>query len=163
MCIRDSYTNDKVARCQLLRWSANVARIESWAADGALNGIRYAYPLLDRRIVEFALSLPGNVFVSPSWKRLFFRQAMEPVLPHNVCWETVKSDPARANPLKDCLRQSYVTIGQNLGQYGCNSPKAQYLDMPRLIQDLGVVETRSRLGRLISTMEFLGTQHIQKY
>ena len=157
------YTNDKVARCELLRWSPNVARIESWAADGAFHNIRYAYPLLDRRIVEFSLSLPGEVFVNQSWKRLFFRQAMEPILPHNVCWETVKSDPARANPLINCIKQTYKSIGRNLSQNGTGSPKTQYLDMPRLIRDLDgkQVEERSRLGRLINTMEFLGIQNLR--
>ncbi|MBX2867811.1 MAG: hypothetical protein KTR18_04020 [Acidiferrobacterales bacterium] len=157
------YTNDKVARCELLRWSPNVARIESWAADGALHNIRYAYPLLDRRIIEFSLSLPGEVFVNQSWKRFFFRQAMEPILPHNVCWETSKSDPARANPLINCMKQTYKSVGRNLRQNGTGSPKAQYLDMPRLIRDLDCekVEARSRLGRLIIAMEFLGTQDLR--
>lgn len=153
-------TNDRIARNQLLRWNANVGRIESWAADGALHGIQYAHPFLDRRVVEFSLSLPGHVFRDATRNRLFFRRAMQAVLPENVLSEESKDDPARSNPLINCLKQAYVQIGEHLEQHGTGSPKAAYLDMSRLREDLKpeAVNNRNRLGRLIQAIEFLGVR-----
>lgn len=158
-------TNDRVARCQLLRWSPITARIESWAADGALHGIKYTYPLMDRRIVEFALALPGHVFRGKDWNRLFFRQAMEPILPHAVCWEKSKNDPARFNPLIASLTEAYKDIGRQLSDTATTAPKASYLDLDRLIRDLSPesLQSRTKLGRLIGAMEFLGTETLNEH
>lgn len=158
-------TDSKTTRCHLLRWSAIVARIESWAADGALRGIRYSYPLLDRRVVEFALSLPGHVFRSTEWNRLFFRQAMEPLLPPVVCWETSKFDPARSTPLIASMKQAYSAIGTELKNAGSDSPKSKYLDLNRLIRDLDetALANRERMGRLVLAMEFLGTESLNEH
>lgn len=47
---------------QNLRRGYLVQRIEDWAASGARRGIEYRYPLLDRRLLEFALGLPPEQF-----------------------------------------------------------------------------------------------------
>ncbi|MFT7359656.1 asparagine synthase-related protein [Parasphingorhabdus sp.] len=156
-------TNSKSVRCQLLQWSINTARIESWAADGARFGIRYTYPLLDRRVVEFALSLPGHMFIDDNHKRIFFRKAMAPVLPHNACWEETKADPARIDPLIKSMMEAYVSIGEQLKRQGTKSPKAAYIDMPRFIHDLEAekINNRTRKGKIILAMEFLGIEDIE--
>jgi asparagine synthase (glutamine-hydrolysing) len=157
-------TSSKNVRCQLLQWSINTARIESWAADGARLGIRYTYPLLDRRVVEFALSLPGHMLIDEKHKRLFFRQAMAPVLPHNACWEETKADPARIDPLIKSMMEAYVAIGKQLERQGTKSPKAAYIDMPRFIDDLRAdkINSRTRKGKIILAMEFLGIEDIEE-
>lgn len=156
------YTSVKNVQCALLQWSMITARMESWAADGARFGIKYAYPLLDRRVVEFALSLPDHVFIDGQYKRLFFRQAMAPFLPASVCWHETKSDPARSTPVMKSFKQAFVSIGRQLAQRGIQSPKTAYIDMDRLLHDLATDEVakRDRMGRLVIAMEFLGTEYI---
>ena len=136
--------------------------MESWAADGARHGIRYAYPLLDKRVVEFALSLPGHVFLDERWDRLFFRQAAEPFLPANVCWQSAKQDPARAEPLIQALKAAWISVGTRLQQEGTWPARARYVDMPALIAALDPerVQKRQRLARLVQAMEFLGTENL---
>lgn len=157
-------TNTKSVRCHLLQWSMITARIESWATDGAAFGIRYTYPLLDRRVVEFALSLPDHVFIDENHKRLFFRQAMAPILPHNACWEVTKADPARVDPLIMSMQEAYVALGQQLKQQGTKSAKADYIDMDRFIDDLQAdkISNRTRKGKIVLAMEFLGPEYIEE-
>lgn len=50
--------------------------------------IEYSYPLLDKRIVEFGLSLPSHLFFKNGYGRYIFRKAMEGYLPDNVIWKT---------------------------------------------------------------------------
>jgi asparagine synthase (glutamine-hydrolysing) len=70
-------------------------RIEGWAQGGGLLGIEYRYPLLDRRLVEFALGLPPDAFMHTGWKRYLYRQSMAGILPDDVRWHKVKDSPAR--------------------------------------------------------------------
>ena len=44
-------------------------RMEGWAASGAHHGIEYRYPLLDRRVLEFALGLPPEQYRRGRWSR----------------------------------------------------------------------------------------------
>lgn len=69
-------------------------RMESWASHGASLGLTYAFPELDRRIVEFALSIPDSLYFKNGWKRYLYRTAMEGILPDKVRWHKVKEDPA---------------------------------------------------------------------
>ena len=49
------------AQLRLLRSGHLGERMEGWAASGARRGIEYRYPLLDRRLLEFALGLRGDL------------------------------------------------------------------------------------------------------
>ena len=60
------------------------ARAEVWAQTGARYGVAFAFPLLDRRVVEFALSLPSDLFLRDGFRRRPFRDAMTDVLPPAV-------------------------------------------------------------------------------
>ena len=75
-------------------------RMESWASHGATLGLTYVYPLLDRRLVEFALSIPDYFFFKDGWKRYLYRTAMEGILPDSLRWNKKKEDPAMAQMLR---------------------------------------------------------------
>lgn len=68
------------------------ARIESWHEAGRRFGVRYHYPLLDVRLVEWALSMPPEVFRVGQHSRRVFRQALVGLVPDWVRL-TVKDDP----------------------------------------------------------------------
>ena len=57
---------------------------EVWAQTGARYGLAFAFPLLDRRVVEFSLSLPSELFLRGGFRRRPFRDAMVDVLPERV-------------------------------------------------------------------------------
>ena len=78
----------------LLRSGHLSERIEAWASHGATAGINYLYPLLDRRVIEFALSVPDHLFMRDGWKRWLYRAATEGLLPDEVRWNRHKMDPA---------------------------------------------------------------------
>jgi asparagine synthase (glutamine-hydrolysing) len=60
------------------------ARAEVWAQIGARYGLAFGFPLLDRRVVEYALSLPSELFLRGGFRRRAFRDAMTDVLPAPV-------------------------------------------------------------------------------
>ena len=87
------------------------ARIETWASQGAQDGIRYVYPLLDRRLVEFCLGAPGSLFAQPEQTRGLFREAMRGLLPEDIRQASVKIESARVKRLFETVRRSLTLPG----------------------------------------------------
>ena len=143
------------AQLQLLRAGHLSERIEGWAAGGARRGIEYAYPLLDRRLLEFALGLPPEQFRRGRWGRWLFRRSLGAVLPPAVCWNAGKTDPARSEPLIDAFVEQFPTIREMLA---VRTPsRAGYVDMPRLLERLDAARFRERPepGPILRALQFL--------
>ncbi len=67
-------------------------RIESWAELGERYGINYLYPVFDKRVIEFVLSLPTEQLCKNGWRRALFRHAMQDILPASVQWNRSKAE-----------------------------------------------------------------------
>ena len=80
-------------RIRMFTDSYLVARADRWSIYGARHGVAFTYPLLDRRIVDFTLSLPLDRFVDGGYARQPFRNAMHGVLPEAIRWRTSKFVP----------------------------------------------------------------------
>ena len=67
-----------------LRWGHITRRMESWAVLSAENGFQYRYPLTDRRLLEFLLSLPPSRLYHNDEPRGLAKAATEDMLPRDV-------------------------------------------------------------------------------
>ena len=74
-------------------------RIESWASSGFKERIEYCYPLLDKRIVEFALGIPAKMYLQDGKSRFLFRQSISGLLPEDIRWGNFKREVNRVNVL----------------------------------------------------------------
>ena len=131
-------------------------RIEGWAASGARRGIEYRYPLLDRRLLEFALGLPPEQFRRGRWGRWLFRHGCAQLLPAEICWNRIKRDPARSEPLRAATSEALPTIRQRLAAR--QPARASYVDMPRLHERLDAQRFQSQpegpLMRALHLLDF---------
>ena len=123
-------------QARLLRIGHLGQRIEGWAASGARRGIEYRYPLLDRRLLEFALGLPPEQFRRGRWSRWLMRHALGAVLPPEICWNPDKADPARLDPLFDTFAEAMPALRRTLTARTAPPSRACYIDMPRLLERL---------------------------
>ena len=128
----------------LLQSGALSERIEGWAASGARRGIEYRYPLLDRRLVEFALGLPPEQFLCGKWSRCLMRHALRGVLPARVCWNASKDDPARLKALEDAFAQALPVLLRQLQARDAPPSRARYIDMPRLLERMDAARFRAK-------------------
>jgi asparagine synthase (glutamine-hydrolysing) len=55
-------------------------------------GLEARHPFMDKRLLEFCLSLPAKQKLHKGWSRLVMRRAMKNVLPEKVQWRRDKSD-----------------------------------------------------------------------
>ena len=127
------YLDVRRSQVWLLQSAHLSARMEGWAASGARRGIEYRYPLLDRRVLEFALGLPPAQFRRGKWGRRLMRHALRSVLPPEVCWYPSKQDPARVEPLRAAFIPAFAAIGKDLAARATLPERARYLDVARLL------------------------------
>ncbi len=79
-------------------------RVESWNVSGRSKKIEYRYPLLDKRIVEFALGIPEEIFRQNGNGRFLFRRVIKGLLPQKIIWSNTKYEPRRV--------EKYIAISQ---------------------------------------------------
>lgn len=142
---------------RLLELGHLTGRLEAWAANGAHHNLVYRYPLLDKRIVEFALGLPAEQFVGSQYARSLMRRAMEGILPPQVQWNRNKREPARFNCLWPVVCAALTTIGRRLAELPSPPARSIYLDMPRLQRRLTTdfPENRAEQRSLLHAVFFL--------
>ncbi|MBL8131241.1 MAG: hypothetical protein JNL42_05245 [Anaerolineae bacterium] len=109
-------------------------RMECWAWSGAQHGITYVYPLTDRRILDFALALPPDLWLRDRKARYLYRYTLERLLGHDFVWDTIKQDTAlfdRANAARSASEASPVAaLSARLADLDC-----PWVDMARLRAD----------------------------
>lgn len=121
-----------VRDCQLglLHYGHIVSRTESWAASS--KRMDYRYPLLDKRVVEFALGIPGDLYLRKGKGRYIFRQAIADLLPADICWGEMKSEPARVDRYLDISLKSHSYWLENT-LYGYQLPRSNhYVNVDKL-------------------------------
>ena len=112
-----------------LGWS-----LEQLRARGVRQGIEYRFPLLDRRLLEFALGLPPEQFRRPGHSRWLMRHALRTVLPPEVCRSRSKADPARSDPVMEAIVKALPAVRRRLA--GRTPSRAPYVDMRGLLECL---------------------------
>ena len=105
-------------RWQLMTHPHIAERAEVWSQTGARHGLAFAFPILDRRVVEFSLSLPSELFLRGGFRRRLFRDAMADVLPALVRLRHQKYQPFPSQMLdvaegKDEILAQIDTYEQN--------------------------------------------------
>lgn len=104
--------------------------LEGWAAAGRMAQIEYRYPMLDRRVVEFALGVPGNLFLHNGHMRWLLRESLGGVLPDSVRWKAsgkpaLELDRQRINREfdRDLVRPLLKELLSEDWQWRCLSPE----------------------------------------
>ena len=144
----------RATQLHLLQHGHISERMEGWAASGARYGIEYHYPLLDRRVLEFALALPAEQYRRGAWSRLLMRRVLDPVLPPEVCWNRDKRDPARFEPLRGAVAEALPKVREMIEERGA-PPRSRYLDLPRLMEHLDPERAGGRFVPVVNALRFL--------
>ncbi len=90
----DDVPGVRTMQLRLLNHGHITQRMESWYAHGERLGLSYRYPLTDKRLLEFALAVPGELFFRHGWKRYLFRRSVAGILPDDLQWRKSKLDQA---------------------------------------------------------------------
>ena len=115
------------------------AAVERYARIAARFGVENRQPLLDRRVIEFCVSLPWNLKARDGWAKFGLRKVAERVLPPSVAWRpgweqiSWKFSVALAELRRQQDWELVMDYGQNLREF-INWRKVQeyYLNIRRM-------------------------------
>ncbi len=96
MPFRKRFSNSSRRRVhlQLLDMNHLDQRTSDWYVYGQRQGVEYRYPLLDKRIIEYILTIPSHCLVSESGHhRILLRNLAREVLPPEIAENKSKEDP----------------------------------------------------------------------
>ena len=110
--------------------------MEALAAQEATFGVRRFAPLLDRRVVEFALGLPAEYYMRGSEERWLMRRVVERLMPAYATLDAGKEDRARSDASFAQLSMAVPKVRQLLEERDTPPAGAEYVDMPRLLEML---------------------------
>lgn len=131
-------------------------RAEEWALMGSRYGLAAGFPMLDRRVVEFALSLPSQFFLRDGWKRRVYRDAMKGVLPETI---RLRHHKFMSFPEVDVFLESQREKLQLRLMESCAHPRFELLfdreNIEMEIQSARDVGTVIALKRIFNAVAFL--------
>jgi len=85
-------------RVEMFVKSYVIGRNDHWSTIAARHGVAHSAPLLDRRVVDFVLSLPLERFLADGFARQPYRTAMTGILP-----ESIRTRPDKSAPTPDAM------------------------------------------------------------
>lgn len=119
-------------------------RIEAWAEHGSRRGIRYVYPLLDRKLLEFALGLPPEMYARGKLNRWLMRQMLSNHAPEAVAKNRNKTEPTRSRAMVAALEGARPQLAAALD---AELERSDMIDVARLRRDLTEVPIAPRGNR----------------
>ncbi len=135
------------------------ARPESWAIFGAEHGITYAYPLLDRRVLEFIYAVPGDLYFQDRKARYLHRYTMARILPQSVAWDLVKDDPALINRNKQWAAEESESANSRSTDEARWARSNPWVDVDRLheaiLEGNANGEMVKRLGKIRAALDVM--------
>ena len=95
------------------------ARLDNGAYQGARFGVRYLFPYVDYRVIDYAVSIPRRLYVSHNNSRVIFREAFRKIMPkslYDVNYKDLASirDLPRQPQQNQRLRNSILYLAENL-------------------------------------------------
>lgn len=102
------------------------------------------YPLLDRPLVDFFMSIPTTQKIKNGWGRYFFRRATDGILPDHVRWEFVNTGSSSPSGLWRKFRDRDAAI-QALEEISPQSRVHEYIDIPAYIAKAKQLASKEQL------------------
>ncbi len=100
-------------------------RLDVLAFYSAYTGVRYFVPLLDYRVVDFALGIPRYLYHNWYYDRFIFREAFKDIIPHSLYKQRVKEDNSYKNlPKKEKEKAPVRYDAEDIAK-----AKRRYVDM----------------------------------
>jgi asparagine synthase (glutamine-hydrolysing) len=130
-------------------------RMASWAWAGKRRGLEYRYPMLDIRLIRFALGMPPGIYRRGPLGRQFARRALAKILPAPVVRFTDKSDPTRSRANREATASALTRVLPRLSD--APPDRARHLDLPLLRRQTEVfIQTgEGPVGLILRSLGFL--------
>lgn len=146
----------RAAQTKRLEGGHLTRRIESWATHGAKRGLVYRYPLLDKRLVEFCLGVPGDQYFAEGRSRALLRRATRGLLPESLRSARTKTVQAALGVVGETAIEATRTLFSRTRTQFSTHPAALYVDAAKLERwmDAGQMQWTQSQSALIALSYF---------
>lgn len=110
-------------------------RCEEWMINGYRDGVEYRYPLLDKRIIEYMLTVPTELLVRAGDYRPLLREMGRSLLPEDVRLNYGKNDPVSRSYTDKIYRDAAMMLMEEAGEWNSN-PDLSFIDFDLLSKDI---------------------------
>lgn len=132
-----------------------VNRIESWTSSSFVDKIEYRYPLLDKRIIEFALGIPSELYRMHGYGRYLFRYTVKGILPDEIRWNNVKSESHRVDLLLEITLLAKVKLMNTMKSNGEGSKYVNFDKLQNVIFDTQLKWEEKTTREKVETLELI--------
>lgn len=129
------HTSRRQVHLNLLRFYHLQKRCEDWMISGYRQGVEYRYPLLDRRIVEYMLTVPTVVLYRANGPRALVRDLSEGFLPDSVRENYSKADPVSLAQTYRVYEEAAVRLMDEVAEWR-SSGLLKFIDFALLEKDI---------------------------
>jgi asparagine synthase (glutamine-hydrolysing) len=104
--------------------------------------VKQLYPLIDKDVVDYALSIPRALFIHQGYPRFIFRKAFQSILPQKISRLTNKDDPAKSAYIHATIKQRIEVLNEEvawINQLIFND----IVDFERIQHDLSIIQNQT--------------------
>lgn len=120
--------NPRRMQVRLLESGHLARRMATWAIWSSPHQVVHAYPLTDRRVLDFAIGLPPDMLYQQGTGRYLFRQALRDVLPPLP----PKADPVNERKRLDCWLACWRILADEVRAGEWSQSDVPWLDLNKL-------------------------------
>lgn len=111
-------------------WGYLPNSLEERSAAALLRSAECRYPLLDKRLAEYALAVPSHIKVRDGWRRRLARKSSEVLLPPEIVWRLSKHESGTVPYVKDSIMKD-IAVLKRMAETTRNDPfVASYVNAP---------------------------------
>ena len=110
-------------------------RCESWHLLSFHRGVEYRYPLLDKRIIEYILTVPSELLAVTGQFRPLLREIGKGVVPDEIRLNQDKNDPVLWEYLDELYKSAALSFMEEAGSWEVN-PDLHFVDFRLLRSDI---------------------------
>lgn len=144
---RSYYTKRKGVHLGFIAYKHLTQRCEDWYIQGQRSGVEYRYPLLDKRIIEFVISLPTSYFVKNGLDRNLIRTVGEDYLVPELLKLPSKGEPAFGYVYSEILQEANKDYMNEIDAFRKNE-YLRFFDFDRLEKDFREsMDTEGKVSR----------------
>lgn len=95
-----------------IRWGGTRSRLDNAAFYGSYSGVRFLFPYVDHRVMDFAVSIPRRLHVNEHTNRAIFRETFADLMPPSLRDVQYKDMPSSRN--SDMIAIGYDLLRINI-------------------------------------------------
>jgi len=151
----------RASQIAMIRYGYISERMDCWSVAGAGFDLQYVFPLVDRRLVEFALGVPREIYQGDTLRRNLMREAMKGAVPDRLRLNPDKIEAARFADTFDAHHEIAPQLLKKLLEKNYHAERLKYVNLAAITRDIEKMAASKKVpyGKLDRALSFLLLPH----